>query len=43
MAVFRLAKEYGKQPMLIVELAEQENIPRKFLEIILLELKMKEF
>ncbi|HET8962836.1 MAG TPA: Rrf2 family transcriptional regulator [Chitinophagales bacterium] len=39
MAVFRLAKEYGKQPMLIVELAEQENIPRKFLEIILLELK----
>lgn len=39
MAVFRLAKEYGRQPLLIAQLAEQENIPRKFLELILLELK----
>ena len=40
-AMLRLAKEYGRQPMLIAELAEQENIPRKFLELILLELKKK--
>lgn len=40
-AMFRLAKEFGKQPVLIADLAEQENIPRKFLELILLDLKKK--
>jgi Rrf2 family protein len=37
-AVYALANA-GKGPMLIVDLAEQEKIPRKFLETILLELK----
>ena len=36
-----LAKEYGKGPVLIADLATQERIPRKFLELILLELKKK--
>lgn len=40
-AMFRLAKEYGKYPMLIADLAEQEQIPKKFLELILLELRKK--
>jgi Rrf2 family protein len=38
-ALARLAKESGKAPMQIKEIAEQENIPRSFLENILLELR----
>jgi Rrf2 family protein len=38
-ALTRLAREYGKGPMQIRELAEEEKIPRSFLENILLELK----
>ena len=38
-AVQVLAKEYGQGPVLISEIARRENIPPKFLEIILLELK----
>jgi|SRR5579875_2250011 len=34
-----LAKEYGQGPVLISDVAQREGIPRKFLEIILLELK----
>jgi len=34
-----LAREYGKGPVLISEIATQEKIPRTFLELILLELK----
>ena len=34
-----LAKEYGQGPILISDIAEREGIPRKFLELILLELK----
>ncbi|HCA82955.1 MAG TPA: transcriptional regulator [Flavobacteriales bacterium] len=34
-----LGKRYGDGPVLITEIAEEENIPRKFLEAILLELK----
>lgn len=34
-----LAKEYGQGPVLISDMARREEIPRKFLEIILLELK----
>jgi Rrf2 family protein len=34
-----LAREYGKGPVLISEIASQEKIPRTFLELILLELK----
>ena len=34
-----LAKEYGQGPVLISDIAHRENIPRKFLELILLELK----
>lgn len=40
-ALARLAKEYGKAPMQIREISEQENIPRSFLENILLELRKK--
>jgi Rrf2 family protein len=36
-----LAAEYGQGPMLISDLAAAEKIPRKFLELILLELKKK--
>jgi Rrf2 family protein len=36
-----LAKEYGKGPVLIADLSAQERIPRKFLELILLDLKKK--
>jgi Rrf2 family protein len=36
-----LAKEYGKGPVLIADLATAEQIPRKFLELILLDLKRK--
>ena len=38
-ALVKLAKEYNKGPILIREIAESENIPKKFLEVILLELK----
>jgi Rrf2 family protein len=34
-----LAKEYGQGPVLISDIAQREGIPRKFLELILLELK----
>ena len=38
-AMFYLGKHFGKGPVLISDLAEEENIPKKFLELILLELK----
>jgi Rrf2 family protein len=38
-AVTVLASEYGHGPILISEIARREGIPRKFLELILLELK----
>lgn len=34
-----LAKEYGQGPVLISDIAQREAVPRKFLELILLELK----
>ena len=40
-ALTLLAREYGKGPILIGDLARQERIPQKFLEIILLDLKKK--
>jgi Rrf2 family protein len=36
-----LAREYGRGPVLIADVSVQEKIPRKFLELILLELKKK--
>ena len=39
MAMLRLAREHGRGPWLIAELAAAEAIPKKFLELILLELK----
>ena len=38
-----LSQEYGKGPLLISDIAKREGIPRRFLEIILLELKMHGF
>ena len=38
-ALLTLAQEYGRGPVLIAELAERERIPKKFLELILLQLK----
>ena len=38
-ALIVLSQEYGKGPLLISEIATREQIPRRFLEIILLELK----
>jgi Rrf2 family protein len=38
-ALTRLAREYGKGPMQIREIAEGERIPQSFLENILLELR----
>ena len=38
-ALARLAREYGKGPMQIREIAEGEKIPKSFLENILLDLK----
>jgi Rrf2 family protein len=38
-ALLLLAREYGQGPLLIADLAEQEGIPKKFLEYILLQLK----
>lgn len=34
-----LTEEFGKGPVLISHVAERENIPKKFLEAILLELR----
>ncbi len=34
-----LAEEYGQGPMLIADIAQRGEIPRKFLELILLELR----
>ena len=38
-----LAANYGKGPILIAEIAEEKNIPIKFLESILLQLKNNNF
>jgi Rrf2 family protein len=38
-AMLVLSQEYGKGPLLISEIASREKIPRRFLELILLELK----
>lgn len=38
-AVISLAKRKADEPVLIAELAQQERIPKKFLELILLDLK----
>lgn len=38
-ALVHLAKEYGKGPILSSRIATQENIPQRFLEVILLDLK----
>jgi Rrf2 family protein len=38
-AMQRLAREHGQGPVLIADLAEQDGLPRKFLEAILVELK----
>src|SRR6204780_4252235 len=38
-ALYALARDYGKGPTLISDLAEEESIPKKFLEQILLSLK----
>lgn len=38
-ALVVLGKNYGKEPMPILKIAEEENIPKKFLEQILLELR----
>ena len=40
-AMLRLAKDHGRGPWLIAELAAEESIPKKFLELILLELKQQ--
>lgn len=39
LALTKLATMFGKGPMLISEIAESEQIPKRFLETILLELK----
>lgn len=38
-ALIQLAREYKQNPVLISELAQRERIPKKFLELILLDLK----
>ena len=38
-AMSALAREYGKGPLLIGDIAKRERIPMKFLELILLDLK----
>jgi len=40
-AMLRLTREYGKGPVLIADLAAEEALPKKFLEMILLELKQR--
>jgi Rrf2 family protein len=42
-AMASLARDYGNGPLLIAQIAEKEHIPRKFLELILLDLKKKGF
>ena len=42
-AMASLARDYGRGPLLIADIAEKERIPRKFLELILLDLKKKGF
>src|SRR5262249_54587043 len=42
-AMSALAREYGNGPLLIADIAKSERIPRKFLELILLDLKKKGF
>ncbi len=39
LALLALARKYGAGPVQIVDLAEEEGIPKKFLELILLQLK----
>lgn len=38
-ALIALGKNYGQEPMQILRIAEQEQIPKKFLEQILLEMR----
>lgn len=38
-ALYYLSREYGKGPILIATVAEAEHIPRKFLELILLQMR----
>jgi Rrf2 family protein len=38
-ALTHMARHYGEGPILISDIAEQEHIPRKFLEAILLDLR----
>jgi len=38
-ALLRLAQERDGRPLLIAEIAEAENVPKKFLELILLDLR----
>ncbi|MGH8323598.1 MAG: RrF2 family transcriptional regulator, partial [Steroidobacteraceae bacterium] len=38
-AMMVLASEYGQGPVLIADIAQRERLPRKFLELILLELR----
>ncbi len=38
-ALLALSEEYGNGPLLIAEIAARERIPKRFLELILLELK----
>ncbi len=40
-ALLALARKWNQGPVLIADLAQQERIPKKFLELILLELKNK--
>jgi Rrf2 family protein len=42
-AMASLARDYGNGPLLIADIAAKERIPRKFLELILLDLKKKGF
>lgn len=43
MAMVTLAREYGKGPLQISQIAKVENIPQRFLEIILADLKKMGF
>ncbi|MEI6898789.1 MAG: Rrf2 family transcriptional regulator [Bacteroidota bacterium] len=43
LAMTKLAREYGKGPVTIYDIAESERIPKRFLEAILLELKKNGF
>jgi Rrf2 family protein len=42
-AMTSLAREYGRGPLLISDIASMDQIPHKFLELILLDLKKKGF